>query len=101
MRLITIISVFISLASYSMADGPEFFHKDPIVYQEFENVYQDLRKRTFVLPSYTIAQFSSLVPRSVGAIYYCSDCTVDAVVVSTGTTISSFSRVSSRTTAIQ
>lgn len=100
MRFFILIISVVLFSTYLMAEGPEFFHKDPIIYQEFENVYQSIKKGNS-LPSYTLSQFSSLVPKSVGSIYYCSDCTVDAVVVSTGTTIASFSRISSRTTAIQ
>lgn len=49
----------------------------------------------------TLAQLRAITPNFVGQLYYCSDCTTDGVVVSTGTAIAAFGRVSSKTTAIQ
>lgn len=49
----------------------------------------------------TLAQLRAITPNFVGQLYYCSDCTTDGVVVSTGAAIAAFGRVSSKTTAIQ
>jgi hypothetical protein len=46
--------------------------------------------------SKTSAQIGALTPTAVGQAYYCSDCTVSAVCVSTGTTLASFSDVGAR-----
>jgi len=51
--------------------------------------------------SRTLSQLGALTPSTAGLIFYCSDCTVDGVVVSTGTAIGSFARISARTTPIQ
>lgn len=48
--------------------------------------------------SKTKSQLRSLTPTAAGRIYYCSDCTTDAVCVSTGTATGSFSQMTSRTT---
>ncbi len=52
-------------------------------------------------PSATIAVLGATTPGLVGQLYYCSNCTTDAVCVSTGTTVGSFSRATSKTTACQ
>lgn len=49
--------------------------------------------------SKTLAQIQAITPTAVGQSYYCSNCTTDAVCVSTGTGPGAFSRVSARTTA--
>lgn len=49
----------------------------------------------------TIAQLKALFPTSAGQKYYCSDCATDGEVISTGTTMGAFARVSARTTTIQ
>lgn len=49
----------------------------------------------------TKAQLQTDAPPRAGAEYYCSDCTVDGVVVSTGTAAGAVGRISARTTAIQ
>jgi len=48
----------------------------------------------------TKAQLTALVPSVAGLMYYCSDCSTDGVVVSTGTGTGAFGRISARTTAI-
>ncbi len=50
--------------------------------------------------SKTKAALQALAPEVVGETYYCSDCSTDALVVSTGTATGAFARVSARTTAI-
>lgn len=56
---------------------------------------------TLQLPSKTLAQIKAIQPNAVGQKYYCSDCTTDGEVISTGTTVGAFSRVSARTTTPQ
>lgn len=52
-------------------------------------------------PSKTLAQLTALAPTQPGIIFYCSDCTTDGIVVSTGTATGAFGRISSRSTQIQ
>lgn len=49
--------------------------------------------------SKTLAQLQALTPTAVGQAYYCSNCSVDAVCVSSGTGVGAFTRYSARTTA--
>lgn len=58
-------------------------------------------KGTMAPTSQTKAQLNALVPASAGLMYYCSDCTTDGIVVSTGTGTGAFGRISSRGTVIQ
>lgn len=51
--------------------------------------------------SKTEAALKSDSPDAAGRIYYCSDCSVDAVVVSTGTGAGAVARLTARTTAIE
>ncbi len=51
--------------------------------------------------SRTKAQLDAITPPIAGQLYYCSDCTTDGVVVSTGTTIAAFGRISARSTKPQ
>jgi hypothetical protein len=51
--------------------------------------------------SKTLAQLGALTPVAAGETYYCSDCTTDAVCVSTGTAAGAFAGMSARTTACQ
>lgn len=37
----------LAICSSLLAEGPKYRHKDPSTEQEFQNVYQDLRRRTF------------------------------------------------------
>ena len=76
-----------------------FRHKDTKVNQEFEQIYQEIRGLARV-PSRTEAQLKAQVPTRAGLLFYCSDCSVDGVVVSTGTTTGAFGRISARTTTI-
>lgn len=50
--------------------------------------------------SKTEAELKALAPTAAGLLYYCSNCSVDGMVVSTGTTAGAFARISARTTAI-
>lgn len=52
-------------------------------------------------PSRTKATLQAMSPSQAGLIFYCSDCTTDGIVVSTGTGVGAFGRVSARGTAIQ
>lgn len=54
----------------------------------------------FQLMSRTKAALQALAPSTVGELYYCSNCTTDGIVVSTGTAAGAWARVSARTTAI-
>ena len=51
--------------------------------------------------NYTSAQIAALTDQPVGTTVYCTNCTTDAVCVSTGTSANSFVRVSARTTVCQ
>lgn len=51
--------------------------------------------------SKTLAELQGLAPSSAGQTFYCSNCTVDGVVVATGTAVGAWGRISARTTAIQ
>lgn len=53
------------------------------------------------LASKTLAQLAALTPTVAGIQYYCSNCVTDAICISTGTAIASFSRVTSKTTVCQ
>lgn len=93
----------IFLAVPLMAAGPKHNFEDSALNDEFENVYFDIGKipQFIDLYSMTKSQIALLIPKRVGRLYFCSDCTTDAVCVSTGTTIASFSRLTARTTACQ
>lgn len=56
---------------------------------------------TFQIPSKTLAQLAATIPSSVGQVSYCSNCTTDAVCVSTQTVTASWARTSAKTTACQ
>jgi hypothetical protein len=51
-------------------------------------------------PSRTKAQLLAISPTTAGMTYYCSDCSTDGLVVSTGTGVGAVARVSARTTVI-
>lgn len=51
-------------------------------------------------PSKTLVQLQVLVPSKSGLEFYCSDCVVDGNVISTGTSIGAFGRISARTTGV-
>lgn len=51
-------------------------------------------------PSRTKAQLSTDVPSKAGLEAYCSDCSTDGIVVSTGTAAGAWGRISARTTVI-
>ena len=53
------------------------------------------------MSSRTLAQLSAMTPTSVGQMFYCTTCTTDGVVQSTGTGRGAWSRITSKTTAIQ
>jgi hypothetical protein len=96
----TRIVLILFLAMPLCAEGPVFRHKDKITEQEFENVYQDLRQKQAAVSSKTLAQLQAFTPSRAGLTYYCSNCTTDGLVVSTGTTRGAFGRVSARSTTI-
>ncbi len=50
--------------------------------------------------SQTKAQLLAAAPTAAGLLYYCSDCSTDGIVVSTGTGTGAFGRISARTTVI-
>lgn len=90
------------MVTVSFAASQKYSFKDPKLSDEFGNVYKYLNQPVqFVdVYSFTKAEIQALTPRRVGRLYYCSDCSTDAVVVSTGTTIGAFGRLTARTTAI-
>lgn len=47
----------------------------------------------------TLSKLKATIPTAAGQLYYCSDCSTDAICVSTGTGRGSFTRLSARTTA--
>lgn len=83
--------------------GQKYRFSDAKLNDEVSNIYYEMGKAPLLyeLQSYTKAQLTSSIPRKVGKLYYCTDCTTDAMVISTGTAIGAVSRVSARTTAIQ
>jgi len=89
--------IFILICTPAMALGPKYSYQDPKLNDEFVNVYYNIGKKN--VNSATKSELQLLTPIRPGRIYYCSDCTTDAICVSTGTTIGAFSRVSSRTTS--
>lgn len=48
----------------------------------------------------TKAQLQVLSPTTAGEMFYCSDCSTDGMVISTGTAVGAFGRISARSTAI-
>jgi hypothetical protein len=99
--LISIMSIGL-MAIPSVAEGPRFRHKDPLIQQELVNSYSDLRAiSNRALETRTKAQIQTTIPYRVGLTYFCTDCTTDAVCVSTGVGTGDFSRLSARTTACQ
>lgn len=98
MKILMLIFLF---AAIGYCEGPLFRQKDPVTQQEFENAYQDLRSKSAAVQFRTKAQLLIEVPTNFNLIYLCTDCTTDALVISTGTTIGSFARGTSRTTAVQ
>lgn len=91
------------LTSYAAASGPKHVFQDARLNDEFDNAYFDIGKIPQFIDIYSLtkAQILGLTPTRVGRLYFCSDCTTDAVCVSTGTLLGAFSRVSARTTACQ
>lgn len=102
-NLVVALIIIGSFALLCKAAGPIYQHKDNATQREFQNIYDQLKKmNSYLAPaSNTLAQLKALSPPSSGLIYFCSDCTVDGIVISTGTSKGAFGRISSRTTAIQ
>lgn len=93
--------LLILLPSVALGASQKYVYKDPKLDDEITNIYKylNLPASTTHLQGFTKAQLQAKTPRYTGELYYCSDCTTDAVVVSTGTTISGFGRLTSKTTA--
>lgn len=90
------------LSGWAMAASPKYNYSDPRLNDEMDNIYNRLDRKIPTDPeSFTKAQLTAMVPRKVGRLYYCSDCTTDGIVVSTGTGVGAFARVTARTTAFQ
>lgn len=53
------------------------------------------------IKSKTITQLRTDLPASAGIMYYCSDCSTDGIVISTGISKGAVARISARTTSIQ
>lgn len=69
------------------------------IYQNDIDLFDAIRNAG--IPSKTKAELNSMTPASGRvSIFYCSDCSTDALVVSTGPAQGAWGRVSSRTTAI-
>ena len=95
--------IILFLTSPCMAKGPKYNFDNPRLNDEMENIYKDIQfSSQFIdVKSVTKAEIQALTPKQAGRLYFCSDCTTDAICVSTGTAIGSFSRLTARTTACQ
>lgn len=97
------IILLLLVTSWAAASGPKHSFKDAKLNDEFGNVYFDLGKIPQFVDVYSLtkAQILGLTPMRTGRLYFCSDCSTDAICISTGTSLGAFSRVSARTTACQ
>jgi hypothetical protein len=96
---------FILLLAMPVVGGqqPPYEVEDPAVAENFREAFlglTDLEKRLNVAPSLTKAELTAKVPDALGQVFYCSDCSTDALVVSTGPAQGAFARVSARSTGI-
>lgn len=92
----TILILFISMPM--LAAGPKHSFKDSLLNDEIENIYKYVNTAT-ILP-FTKAQLQAMTPRRAGLLFFCTDCTVDGIVVSTGAVVGGVGRISARTTAV-
>lgn len=82
------------------AEGPIFTHKDPLLEQELDNAYRDIRAKQQRIPIMTKALLKATTPSAKNLLFICSDCTTDGLVISTATTVGGVSSATSRTTTI-
>lgn len=107
------IFIIFSLSSLTWAACPLYQYKtDPQLNQEIQNICANITNPVingetantismngaFQLKSLTLSQMQSITNPLAGQEYYCSNCTTDAVCISTASIKGSFSRLSSRTT---
>lgn len=85
-------STFVNVSTFTISLSTMTFQSGTVL---------DTTLGTLYPPSLTLSALHSLSPPAAGVVYYCSDCTVDGLVISTGTSISALGRISSRTTSIQ
>lgn len=76
---VTLFLSLVFLAGSALAEGPRFRHRDPVISQEFDNVYRDLRSAKF--SSGTYIQNSSTLQS--GATFYVSTGTATDFTTST------------------
>jgi hypothetical protein len=106
-RLLILIPFLTLQASILRAESeqPPYDVPDSAISQIFQQVFLTLaelerRLNNLAPPSKTKAELNTTTPSVPGLEYYCSDCSTDGIVVSTGTTQGAFGRISARTTAI-
>lgn len=94
-----IILFILFMVGASWGIGQKYSFDDPHLNDEFENVYKYVNNPPPPTP-FTKAQLQTLTPRRAGLLFFCTDCTTDGIVVSTGSTVGGVGRISARTTAI-
>lgn len=102
-----------SVSSLTSAACPLYQYKsDPQLNQEIQNICSNIANPivngetantismngAFQLKSLTLNQMQSIVNPLIGQEYYCSNCTTDAICVSTANVRGAFSRLTSRIT---
>lgn len=98
--------LILCLAAPLFADGPKNVFRDSRMNDELENVYHDIKGVTtrpslLKAPKRTLAQLRSTTFKDADEIYYCTDCTQDAIVASTGPTRGGIGRLTAKSTAPQ
>lgn len=94
------------MATAALANGPKNVFEDPHLNDEFDNVYHDIGAATsrpglLKAPKRTLAQLQATTFQDADEIYYCTTCTQDGIVVSTGATRGGIGRLTAKTTAPQ
>ena len=82
--------------------GPQYTYPSvPGLDLEMNNIYHYLCESSITnqYSVVTLSQLQSTIPNTVGIPFYCKDCTVSTVCVSTGTTIFGFSDISAKSNA--
>jgi len=94
------IFIFLLWSTLAMGSGPKYTYPTPRgLDDEIQNIYHDIANAKLGYTSLTLAQLKTYSPASAGLPFYCSDCTVSTVCISTGTAIFGVSDISGRTTA--
>lgn len=91
---------FLFLLSPAYGEGPLYRNSDRYTQLEFDNVYQDLRRKQNGIPLMTKVELQTFTPATANLLYICSDCTVTALVISTGTTRAAVGSATAKSTSI-